>query len=110
MAEVTVKNSTGNKVENIALTQYIPSGWEVVNTRFTDFGNNTQSAKVDYTDIRDASISNYFNLNKYESKTFRVLLNASYLGDYYLPGIQAEAMYDNDYLVRTEGRWVKVIK
>jgi uncharacterized protein YfaS (alpha-2-macroglobulin family) len=39
-----------------------------------------------------------------------VLLNAAYLGTYYLPGIQAEAMYDNDYLVRTKGSWVQVVK
>ncbi|MDY0779371.1 MG2 domain-containing protein [Tenacibaculum sp. IB213877] len=110
IAEVTLKNNTTNKIENVALTQYIPSGWEIVNTRFTDFGNNTTSSQVDYTDIRDASISNYFTLHRNESKTFRVLLNASYLGDYYLPGIQAEAMYDNDYLVRTKGRWIKVVK
>ncbi|MCG8752992.1 hypothetical protein G1K86_12385, partial [Tenacibaculum finnmarkense] len=50
IAEVTVKNMTNDKVKNVALTQYIPSGWEIVNTRFTDFGNNTTSSKVDFTD------------------------------------------------------------
>lgn len=110
VAEVTVKNPTSETIENVALTQYIPSGWEIVNTRFTDFGNNTTSSKVDYTDIRDASISNYFTLKKYETKTFRVLLNASYLGEYYLPGVQVEAMYDNDYIARTKGEWIKVVK
>ncbi|MGG8495211.1 alpha-2-macroglobulin family protein [Tenacibaculum sp. TC6] len=110
IAEIKIKNATNAKIENVALTQYIPSGWEIINTRFTDFGNNTTSSKVDYTDIRDASISNYFTLNKYETKTFRVLLNASYLGNYYLPGVQAEAMYDNNYVVRTQGKWVKVVK
>ncbi|CAL2105397.1 alpha-2-macroglobulin [Tenacibaculum sp. 190524A02b] len=110
VAELTLKNTTATKVENVALTQYIPSGWEIVNTRFTDFGNNTISSKVDYTDIRDASISNYFTLNAYQTKTFRVLLNASYLGTYYLPGLQAEAMYDNDYIVRNKGKWIRVVK
>ena len=110
IAEITIRNSTNDKVENVALTEYIPSGWEIVNTRFTDFGNNASSSKVDYTDIRDASISNYFTLNKYETKTFRVLLNASYLGTYYLPGVQVEAMYDNDYIARTKGQWVNVVK
>ncbi len=42
--------------------------------------------------------------------TFNVMLNASYLGKYYLPGIQAEAMYDNEYLVRGKGKWIKVVK
>ncbi|MCG8858914.1 alpha-2-macroglobulin family protein [Tenacibaculum finnmarkense] len=110
IAEVTVKNMTNDKVKNVALTQYIPSGWEIVNTRFTDFGNNTTSSKVDFTDIRDASISNYFTLKEHETKTFSVLLNASYLGRYYLPGVQVEAMYDNDYIARTKGNWVEVVK
>ncbi|MCG8752972.1 hypothetical protein G1K86_12285, partial [Tenacibaculum finnmarkense] len=101
---------TNDKVKNVALTQYIPSGWEIVNTRFTDFGNNTTSSKVDFTDIRDASISNYFTLKEHETKTFSVLLNASYLGRYYLPGVQVEAMYDNDYIARTKGNWVEVVK
>ncbi|TYP99255.1 hypothetical protein C7447_102577 [Tenacibaculum adriaticum] len=110
IAEVIIRNSTNNKVDNVALTEFIPSGWEIVNTRFTDFGSSTASTNVDFTDIRDASISNYFTLKVYETKTFRVLLNASYLGEYYLPGVQVEAMYDNDYVARTKGRWVKVVK
>ena len=54
-----------------------------------------------------------FDMNKkgkYGTKTFTVLLNASYLGTYYLPGSQAEAMYDNDYLVRNKGEWITVEK
>jgi len=42
-----------------------------------------------------------------ETKTFRVLLNASYLGWYYLPGIQAEALWDNDYMVQMKWWWLK---
>ncbi|WP_233897698.1 alpha-2-macroglobulin family protein [Tenacibaculum piscium] len=110
IAEVTVKNTTNTSLENVALTQYIPSGWEIINTRFTDFGNNTTSSKVDFIDIRDASIHTYFSLNGYQTKTFKILLNASYLGTYYLPGVQVQAMYDNDYIARTKGEWINVIK
>ena len=45
-----------------------------------------------------------------ETRTFKILLNASYLGKYYLPGLQCEAMYDNDFLARTKGQWVEVVK
>ena len=110
IAEVTIKNETNTKVDHIALTQYIPSGWEIINTRYTDFGSSTSTSKAAYTDIRDTSISNYFTLKGFETKMFRVLLNASYLGNYYLPGLQAEAMYDNNYVSRTKGQWVKVVK
>ncbi|MES2487061.1 MAG: MG2 domain-containing protein [Bacteroidota bacterium] len=109
IAEVTITNQKGEYVENIALTQIIPSGWEIVNTRFTDFGNFAEN-NVDYTDIRDDRTNFYFPLKAHETKTFRILLNASYPGSYYLPGVQAEAMYDNSYLSRTKGQWVKVVK
>lgn len=109
VAEVTLTNTTGNTIENVALTQIFPSGWEIVNTRFTDFGDFAQN-EVDHTDIRDDRTNFYFELKKNETKTFRVLLNASYLGTYYFPGVQAEAMYDNDYAVRTKGRWIEVVQ
>lgn len=109
IAEVVITNTTTNAIKDVALTEIFPSGWEIVNTRFTDFGAFAEN-KVNHTDIRDDRTNFYFDLKKNETKTFRVLLNASYLGKYYLPGIQAEAMYDNEYLVRTKGEWIEVVK
>lgn len=107
VAEVTLTNTTSDDVMDMALTEIFPSGWEIVNTRFTDFGDFAQN-DVTYTDLRDDRANFYFDMKKNETKTFRILLNASYLGRYYLPGIQAEAMYDHDYVVRTKGQWVEV--
>ncbi len=109
VAEVTLTNTTSNTLKNVALTEIFPSGWEIVNTRFTDFGDFAQN-DVTHTDLRDDRANFYFDLKRNETKTLRVLLNASYLGKYYLPGIQAEAMYDNDYIVRTKGQWVEVVQ
>ncbi|MFI2741468.1 alpha-2-macroglobulin family protein [Zhouia sp. PK063] len=109
VAEVTITNSSGNDLKNMALTEIFPSGWEIVNTRFTDFGDFAENPAT-YTDLRDDSANFYFDIEAHKSKSFRILLNASYLGTYYLPGIQAEAMYDHDYIVRTQGSWVKVVQ
>jgi uncharacterized protein YfaS (alpha-2-macroglobulin family) len=112
MATVSVSNLKNASVNDVALTQIFPSGWEIVNTRFTAFGSTTTSA-ARHTDIRDDRVNFYFDLpenGKHNTKTFNVMLNASYLGTYYLPGVQAEAMYDNEYLVRTKGQWVTVEK
>lgn len=109
VAEVTLTNTTSNKIENVALMEIFPSGWEIVNTRFTDFGEFAQN-EVNHTDIRDDRANFYFDMKKNETKTFRVLLNASYLGLYYLPGAQAEAMYDNDYEARSKGKWIEVVQ
>ncbi|QTE24326.1 alpha-2-macroglobulin family protein [Polaribacter cellanae] len=113
VAEIMVSNPKNETVKDIALTQIFPSGWEIVNTRFTNFGSTTKS-EARYTDIRDDRVNFYFDLYKNRkkaiTKTFKVMLNAAYLGKYYLPGIQVEAMYDNDYLVSTKGRWIAIVK
>lgn len=113
VASIKVTNLKNEPINDVALTQIFPSGWEIVNTRFTEFGNATTS-QANYTDIRDDRVNFYFDLNKSSNngstKVFNVLLNASYLGKYYLPGTQVEAMYDNDYFVRTKGQWIEVNK
>ena len=109
VAEVTLTNTKAVAIKNVALSEIFPSGWEIVNTRFTDFGDFAQN-EVTYTDLRDDRANFYFEMKGNETKTLRILLNASYLGKYYLPGIQAEAMYDNDYMVRTKGQWIEVVQ
>ncbi len=109
VAHITVTSQSAEAVKNMALTHIIPSGWEIINTRFTDYGGFGQN-KADYIDIRDDRTHFYFDLDARETKTFKVLLNASYPGDFYLAGVQCEAMYDNNFLSRTRGEWVKVEK
>ena len=109
IAEITVRNQRNERVQNVALSQILPSGFEIVNTRFTDYGDAVNNS-ADYIDIRDDRANFYFALKSNEVKTFRVLLNATYLGTYYLPGLQCEAMYDHSFLARTKGQWVEVVK
>ncbi len=108
-AKITVSNNSRDYVDNIALTQIFPSGWEIVNTRFTDAQGGTEGS-ARYTDIRDDRVNFYFDMSKASTKTFTVRLNASYLGRYYLPGTQVEAMYDANYYARNKGNWVLIEK
>jgi hypothetical protein len=109
IAQIQIRNTTSERVENVALTQIIASGFEIVNSRYTDFGSVTEN-KADYIDIRDDRAYFYFDLQANETKTFSILINASYLGTYYLPGMQCEAMYDDNYIVRNKGQWINIIK
>ncbi len=113
IAKIIIDNKEPHPIRDVALTQIFPSGWEIVNTRFTDFGDTTTS-QARHTDIRDDRVNFYFNIGGSGSNTgkkvFTVMLNAAYLGTYYLPGTQAEAMYDNDFFVRNKGQWIEVIK
>ena len=108
-AQITVFNSSNDYVDNLALTHIVPSGWEIVDTSYAD-GNNPNATKADYVDTRDDRTHLYFDLGARKSKTFTIKLNASFLGDYYLPGAQVEAMYDNNYQARNKGNWIKVVQ
>lgn len=109
IAKIKVSNDSRDFIDNIALTQIFPSGWEIVNTRFIATDEGTEGT-ARYTDIRDDRVNFYFDMSKASTKTFTVRLNASYQGTYYLPGTQVEAMYDNTYYARSKGEWIEIEK
>jgi hypothetical protein len=94
--------------ENIALNQIFPSGWEIHNTRLFGPDGQTTAPAYDYQDIRDDRVYTHFNLKRNEQLTFKVRLNASYNGRFFLPATSCEAMYDNTINARVPGQWVEV--
>jgi uncharacterized protein YfaS (alpha-2-macroglobulin family) len=106
---VTVKN-TGlrGRYEQLALTHIVPSGWEIMNRRM-DVAARRVLPGIDYQDVRDDRVLSYFALNPGEAKTVEVVLNASYLGRFYLPLVAVEAMYDATLSAREKGRWVEIV-
>ncbi|MDH5603124.1 MAG: hypothetical protein OEY51_04275, partial [Cyclobacteriaceae bacterium] len=110
-AEVSVTNTgfTG-EYKNLALTQVFPSGWEINNARLDDTDQYVAKDIPTYQDIRDDRVYTYFDLKPNQKKTFHVLLNASYAGDYYLPAVKCEAMYDRAVLAVKSGKEVSVVQ
>jgi uncharacterized protein YfaS (alpha-2-macroglobulin family) len=109
LARVKISNPSGiENYRDMVLTQIFPSGWEIHNIRMDDFASVHQSSVPDYQDIRDDRIYTYFQLPRYESKTFIIQLNAAYLGKYYLPSVYCEAMYDDRINARIPGKWIEV--
>lgn len=108
-AEISIYN-TGTKgvYRDLALSQIFPSGWEILNERLNDIPGATNTRNFDYKDIRDDRVYTYFDLKANEKKIFKVALNATYAGRYYLPGVDVEAMYDNTINARVGGKWVEV--
>jgi len=96
---------------DLALSLLFPSGWEILNTRMDLVKSSRMNTdQPRYLDIRDDRVYMYFDLEKGKSKKFRVLLQAAYLGKFYLPSMQCEAMYDNTIRAYTQGQWVEVVK
>jgi uncharacterized protein YfaS (alpha-2-macroglobulin family) len=110
IAEVTVGNpGLMGGYANLALSTIFPSGWEIHNTRMDGYSGRVSMSDYDYIDYRDDRVYTFLNLPAKTSKTYRFLLNASYLGKFYLPAMLCEAMYDNTIYARTEGKWVEVV-
>jgi alpha-2-macroglobulin len=111
IAEVRITNpGTRGEYLQMALSQIFPSGWEIHNTRMDEAESVIKSDLPTYQDIRDDRVYTYFNVSPYKTSTFRIVLNASYVGRYYLPTVYCEAMYDNTINSRKPGKWVEVVK
>lgn len=108
VAEVRVKNLTLARHRNVVLTHLVASGLQIKNPRFA--GGEGQPDEVDYQDIRDDRVHTYFELGAGEQKVFRVVMNASYRGRYYQPGIAVEAMYDASVHANTKGQWIEIVR
>lgn len=110
MAEVTVTNpGLMGYYYNMALSHIFPSGWEIHNTRMDDSYGRVQMSAYDYQDFRDDRVYTFFSVGTNEKRTYKVLLNASYLGRFYLPTVSCAAMYDDAIYARTKGQWVEVV-
>lgn len=110
-ASVTLRHpGVKGRYENLALAQVFPSGWEINNLRLTDDEQQDESRQFTYQDIRDDRVYTYFDLNRNQEKIFRVSLTATYAGDYYLPAVNCETMYDPGVYARVKGQTVSVVK
>lgn len=111
VAEIKITNPGGNlkDLDNLALTQVFPSGWEIRNSRLENI-KDTYNKVPDFQDIRDDRVLTYFPLSRGSVQFVRVHLTAAYAGRYYLPAHSCEAMYDNQVFARNAGQWVEVVK
>ena len=103
-------------INNVALTQVLPTGWEIENLRALNqdypkwVAEKTEDTYIDYEDIRDDRIMWFFSFDNYDSlgKSFFVKINSVTKGKYRLPGTMAEAMYDKNYEAYLKGTEVEV--
>jgi len=109
--DVSITNpGTKGSYQNLVLNQIFPSGWEIGNARLLDATTVGQTSPATYQDFRDDRVYTYFDINQGETKTFRVMLTATYTGRFYLPSFYSEAMYDNSINARKHGTWIEVVK
>lgn len=99
MVVVTVTNtSMASDYKDLSLTHILPSGWEIYDSQM----EKGSAQPYTYRDIRDDRILTYFDLKRGERKQFRIRLQATYAGDFILPAIQCEHMYNTAAQAQTQ--------
>ena len=109
--KVIVENlgSKGSYIDELALTQIFPSGWEIKNENLSAIASDG-AKNYDYRETKDDRVNTFFDFKGKRTKTFEVNLTATYTGRFYMPSAYVEAMYDYEIQSRTDGKWVEVVK
>lgn len=105
--QIKIENESNTAINEVALQQFIPSGWEIIDTQFTDYQSG-DFKNATHVELRDDRAYIYFDLGARKATYFEIKVNATYLGKYYLPGTQVEAMYSGNHFARNQGKWVEV--
>ncbi|MFL5350621.1 MAG: alpha-2-macroglobulin family protein [Hyalangium sp.] len=111
--EVELKNTTGERIQNIALVDRLPAGWEIENARLgrggnVEWVNAEEQWAADYVNIRDDRMEIFGSLQAGESKKVVYAVRAVTSGKFTLPPVEAEAMYDPRLWARDAGQQVEV--
>ncbi len=97
VAEITVKALTAN-LENVVIVDMLPTGFEIENPRLESRAGipwlKAQDFKPDYLDIRDDRLIFFGTFPRQRERKFYYALRAVTQGEFTLPPIVAEAMYD----------------
>jgi len=106
--ELEVANNTGARVQNIALVDRLPAGFEIENPRLgratkPDWVKDEDAWAVDFMNIRDDRIEAFGALDAKQSRKIVYTVRVVTSGKFTIPPIEAEAMYDPSLWARDAG-------
>lgn len=110
VAEVKVK-SLGSDIQNAVVTDLLPAGLEIENSRLSTSATLPwleKSPTVDHMDIRDDRV-NFFLTVTGDEKVLYYTVRAVTKGEFKVPSIAAEAMYDPSLNSEADTLNIKII-
>ncbi len=112
--ETTIRNTSGDRVRNIALVDRIPAGWELENPRLgggelPEFVDRGDLWTLDHMNLRDDRLEVFGELASGESRSVVYVVRAVTAGSFQAPEVKAEAMYDPDIWAREPGREIEIL-
>ncbi|RYE25817.1 MAG: alpha-2-macroglobulin family protein [Sphingobacteriales bacterium] len=99
VVRISIESQNNRNIDNVAITDMLPAGFEIENTRLLEMPNMAwikNASEGDYMDIRDDRI-NYFTSVSGTPKYFYYMVRAVSPGSYQLGPLQADAMYNGSY-------------
>ena len=99
VVRISIEAQYSGTIDNVAITDMLPAGFEIENTRLSEMPAMTwikQEAEPDYRDIRDDRINMFTSVGSLR-KDFYYMVRAVSPGVYQLGPAQADAMYDGNY-------------
>ena len=113
VVKITVATTDGSNVENVALTDMLPAGFEIENPRLTSSSPAVSWIKnastPDHFDIRDDRI-NLFTTASRSTKTFYYLVRAVSRGNFTMGPVSADAMYNGEFYSYNGNGTIKIVK
>ena len=100
-------------LENVAISDLLPAGFEVENSRLNENSQYSFTKDADqpvYVDIRDDRINYYTNFSGNREKKYYYLVRAVTRGEFNYAPVVGEAMYNADYYSASGGGKIHVIE
>lgn len=112
-AKVTLTNTSNERVQNIALVDRFPAGWEIENPRLgrgggADWIDHDAKWNTDNLNLRDDRLEVFGALERRQKVEVVYVLRAVTSGTFALPPVEAEAMYDPTVWTRAPGGVVTI--
>ncbi len=114
VVQVDLANESPEKLDNVALVDRFPAGWEIENARLRRGGaapgwlDADSLWKTDYVDLRDDQVEWFGSLARGATVRVVYLLRAVTAGEFDDPPVEATAMYDPSVWARGGQRTIDV--
>ncbi len=112
-SQLRITNKTNSTIENVALVERFPAGWEVENPNLNG-ESIPQNLLADawgyeHMNVRDDRVEAFNTLNANQSATLTIALRATSAGVFTSPSASAEAMYDPSKWARVKPIELKIL-
>lgn len=99
VVRLSINTTNNSSVENVAMTDILPAGFEIENPRITEGPGTkwiTNKSRAQYMDVRDDRISFFFTAGS-RTQNYYYVIRAVSKGTFQMGPVGADAMYDGEY-------------